>query len=91
MEFITGSIFACCEVDWQYSWGDHFFQDLCGIFVCLPGVELKFEGIFIDDLFILICKPDGGNLWKAIVEASKEVGYAKGLGTIGNHDGCFAE
>ena len=52
---------------------------------------MEFEGIFVDDLLILICKPNSGSFRETIVETLEEVSNAKDLGFIGNHDGCFAE
>ena len=91
VEFITGDIFASCEVGQQNSWRNYLFHNLCGFFVSLSRIELEFEGILINDIFVLICKPDGGGFREAIIEAFEEISNAKGLRVIGNHNGCFAE
>ena len=39
----------------------------------------------------MVCKPNGGIFDDSIIEAFEEISFAKDVGVIGNHYGCFAK
>ena len=85
------AFFSRGEVGRQDSWRYGLSHDVCGSFVISPGIKIEFEGVLVFLIVIMVCKPDSGIFSKSVIEAFEEVGFAKDIGVIGNHDGCFAE